>query len=241
MYCRSRHDPRRTGWSRPITGRLSGAYRRAAHAVRVRRARECGTRLIRARTTSTASGRIERPFPSHATTGPAAAQLGRAQEIGRESAGTRPQGVHTRSAAGTRRKGRSPQYRPYPQHVVVAGRRIPQYVVFLGLDCTGATGVHSLGWPGTERARNGRREPRDGGRERLATVQLEEERPTPRSYRRQSRLPGGLPALPHCQGRNRVKQGQQPRARAANSVAPRSHATTQHQRPTTTPGTRSTK
>ena len=162
-----------------------GAERRAERrgaelAVRVRRAQgaERAVRVRRApspaRTSSTRGGRIEQSFVTVPRTTLWSADGRRADGILSGCGETRPQCVHTPSAAPARCERRSPQYRPHTQHVVVARRRIPQYVVFLGLDCTGGQAYI----PPVGRARRepgvGRREPREGGRERLATVQLEE-------------------------------------------------------------------
>jgi hypothetical protein len=154
---------------RRAQGAERGAGRREAEcAVRVRRAPSP------ARTSSTRGGRIEQSFVTVPRTTLWSADGRRADGILSGCGETRPQCVHTPSAAPARCERRSPQYRPHTQHVVVARRRIPQYVVFLGLDCTGGQAYI----PPVGRARRepgvGRREPREGGRERLATVQLEE-------------------------------------------------------------------
>jgi hypothetical protein len=69
------------------------------------------------------------------------------------SFGDSPRGVHRPSADGPRRNRGSPHCRPHPQHVVVAGRRIPQHLVVLVLDCTTAASVDSLGRLSTDGAR----------------------------------------------------------------------------------------
>jgi hypothetical protein len=95
-----------------------------------------------------------------------------------------PQGVH--SASPARPRGRRPDPRKHARglDMVVAAGRIPQDVVFLGLDGDGAVGVHSAGRPGRREARKARR----SGYEKMAGSAsrdpvLEAHRQRTRSYR----------------------------------------------------------
>ena len=78
--------------------------------------------------------------------------------------GTNRETVHRASPARPRGQRPNPQKCARRLDVVVAAGRIPQDVVFLGLDGDGAAGVHSAGRPGRREARKAPERLREDGR-----------------------------------------------------------------------------
>ena len=105
------------------------------------------------RATLDAGGRIERlfqwPTPPRADCAPTS-PAGPTRWTCRVKS---PQGVHRVSAADPQACGASSRSRGRDLDVVVASGRIPQDVVFLGLDSGRAAGVHSVGRTGPEKTR----------------------------------------------------------------------------------------
>jgi hypothetical protein len=157
---------------------------------------------------ATSSDRIERPFKSaegdgriglsHASGGLAAtaASTERLTASGRsggrgaapapqrgQSRGSRPHTVHRASAGHPPGGGESPRTEPEYLDVVVASGRIPQDVVFLGLDCPSLGGVHSAGRPGPDRTRKAPQRPRREAEAAGKGTKLEEDRHSARRYR----------------------------------------------------------